>query len=414
MSLDNLKLGYGGSASEMARLVNESGVLNGEMEVTAETVKNVPFDKLIAAIHVTQERLHVTGTTAKEAGTTIQGSMKMAKASWENFVAGLSKKDADIGTLIDEFISSAITFADNIVPVVIRAVEGIANALPLIATKIGDMLPDLMGKLLPPLVEAVINLTQSLVQNLPQIIHILFQAIIQISIAATKMLPEIFNAILVATLMIIDELAKALPDLLPIIVEAIMGIIPVLIENTPLFIKVGLQLLLGLIEGILTSIPQLVISMWDVIKSIFNVLKTLPERAISLGKDLLAGLWNGIANKTEWVVNKIKGLGTKVLNAAKKIFGIGSPSKEFAKIGEWNIIGLENGMEDMQPELQRTLNSMFDLQPNISGAMSNTLSPNLNVVVNNNMEVDPIGQVVNKIKTFSGGAKNDYNWGATQ
>ena len=79
-----------------------------------------------------------------------------------------------------------------------------------------------------------------------------------------------------------------------------------------------------------------------------------------------------------------------------------------------NVEGLEKGMEEMQPELQRTLNGMFDLQPNISGNMNNTLSPNLNVVVNNNMEVDPLGQVVNKIKTFSGGAKNDYNWGATQ
>ncbi len=78
--LDNLKLGYGGTQSEMARLVNESGVLNGEFEATAENVKDIPFDKLIEAIHVTQERLGITGTTAKEASETVSGSFDSMKA----------------------------------------------------------------------------------------------------------------------------------------------------------------------------------------------------------------------------------------------------------------------------------------------------------------------------------------------
>ena len=408
--LDNLNIGIKGTKEGFIEAANASGLFEEEIK----NINQLSNEDIINVIQKYAEEAGAWGKTQQEAGTTIIGSLNQVKATWENFVVGLSKDGADIDGLIDNLVSSALNFVDLLIPVITRALEGISKALPTLATKIGEELPKLLDGILPNLVEAVINLTQSLVQNLPSIIHTLFQAIIQISVAATKMLPQILDALLVATLTIIDELAKALPDLMPIIVEAILGIIPVIIENLPLFIKVGLQLLLGIIEGILTAIPQLVISAWDIVKSIFNVLATLPERVVALGKDLIKGLWNGIANKATWVVNKIKSLGSSVIKAAKSIFGIKSPSKVFASIGEYNILGLEKGMEDMRPELQNTLNGMFDLQPNISGAMSNTLSPNLNVVVNNNMEVDPIGQVVNRIKTFSGGAKNDYNWGATQ
>lgn len=408
--LDNLHIGIIGTKEGFVEAANASGLFSKEIQ----NVNELTNEDIINVIQKYAENAGAWGKTQAEASDTIIGSLNQVKATWENFVAGLAKDGADIDGLIDNLVNSVITFSNNIIPVIIRAIGGISSALPTLVEKIGEQLPTLLESVLPNLVQAVINLVQSLVQNLPQIIDILFKAIIQISVAATKMLPQILNAIIVAALMIIDGLAKELPNLMPIIVEAIMGIIPVLIENTPLFIKVGIQLLLGLIEGILTSIPQLVISIWDVVKSIINVFKTLPERIVVLGKDLILGLWNGIKDKATWVIDKIKGLGKSIIKAAKKIFGIASPSKEFAKLGEWNIIGLEKGMEDMQPELQRTLNSMFDLQPTISGSMSNTLSPNLNVVVNNNMEVDPLGQVVNRIKTFSGGAKNDYNWGATQ
>jgi hypothetical protein len=409
--LDNLNIGIKGTQEGFIEAANASGILGRNVK----NVKELTNDEIINVIQHYAEEYGVWGRTSLEASDTIIGSLNQVKATWNNFILGLSKKESDLDGLIDNLINSAITFGDNIVPVIIRAVEGIANALPLLATKIGDLLPDLIGKLLPPLVQAVVNLTRSLVQNLPQIIKILFDAIVQISIEATKMLPEILNAILVATLVIIEGLANVLPDLLPIVVEAILGIIPVLIENIPLFIKVGMELLVGLIVGIVKAIPQLLKTLTvDVVSAIIDTISKLPKTMSGMGSDIILGLWKGIKDKANWVVNQIKSLGSSVIKAAKKIFGIASPSKVFAEIGQYNVLGLEKGMEDMQPQLQHTLDTMFDLQPNISGSMSNTLSPNLNVVVNNNMELDPLGQVVNKIKTFSGGAKNDYNWGATQ
>ena len=112
--LDNLKLGYGGSASEMARLINESGVLGDAMDVTAETVKDVPFDKMIEAIHEVQSEMGVTGTTVKEAEETISGSFGMMKASFQDLSAGFSQEGADIEGLLGNLKDSTEAFVTNV------------------------------------------------------------------------------------------------------------------------------------------------------------------------------------------------------------------------------------------------------------------------------------------------------------
>ena len=131
-----------------------------------------------------------------------------------------------------------------------------------------------------------------------------------------------------------------------------------------------------------------------------------------IGKNLIKGLWNGISNVTSWIIGKIKGFGSSVMKAIKGIFGVHSPSTEFEWVGRMNMLGFEKGMEGMKSQVQGTIDSIFDLQPNISGKMSSAYSPTMVVNVTNNLETDPLGQLVNKVKTFSGGAKNDYNWGA--
>lgn len=125
--LDNLKLGYGGTQEEMARLVNESGVMGDSFKATAKNVKDIPFDKLIQAIHVTQERMGITGTTAKEASETVAGSFESMKASAQNLVAGLGQKNADIKGLMENLKETIITFKNNIV----RVLGTIWDNLPL-------------------------------------------------------------------------------------------------------------------------------------------------------------------------------------------------------------------------------------------------------------------------------------------
>ena len=127
MMLDNLKLGYGGTAGEMARLINESGVMGTAFEATAENVKDVPFDQMILAINKVQTELGITGTTAKEASGTISGSFSSMKSSWENLLTGFSNPDADVGALFDQFKESAMIFADNAIPAVKQALESIVT-----------------------------------------------------------------------------------------------------------------------------------------------------------------------------------------------------------------------------------------------------------------------------------------------
>ena len=139
--------------------------------------------------------------------------------------------------------------------------------------------------------------------------------------------------------------------------------------------------------------------------------KQLPSMFVEIGKNLIKGLWNGIVNYEKWIINKIKSLGSTILKTIKGIFGVHSPSTEFEWIGKMNMVGFEKGMEGMKSQVQDTIDSMFNLQPNINGTMSSTYNPNMVINVQNNMKIDPLGQVVSNIKTYSGGAKNDFNYG---
>lgn len=128
--LDNLKLGYGGTQAEMARLINDSGVLGDTMTVTADNVNDVSFDKIIEAIHVVQERMGITGTTAKEAATTIEGSVSQMSAAWQNWLTGLGRDDADMGALTTQLLDAVGQVASNVAPRVAQIGAAIVEALP--------------------------------------------------------------------------------------------------------------------------------------------------------------------------------------------------------------------------------------------------------------------------------------------
>ena len=155
------------------------------------------------------------------------------------------------------------------------------------------------------------------------------------------------------------------------------------------------------LPGKIASIPGRIISLFS----------RLPGNMLNIGRNIMQGLWNGIQGLKNWVINRVKGIGSSILKGIKGVLGVHSPSTEFAMVGKFSMLGYEEGLEKMQPEIQRSIDSMFNLSPQMTGSMNNSLSPNINVQNNVNLETDPLGQVVNKIKTFSGGAKNDYNYG---
>lgn len=169
--LDNLKLGYGGTASEMARLINDSGVLGNTMKVTANNVNEVSFDKMIEAIHKVQDNMGITGTTAKEAADTISGSAKSMRAAWDNLLTFIGSGKGNIDEVMNQFIDSVKTFGKNVIPVAKRAIKGIAEVIAELAPVISAELPDIIKEILPLVIEAAIQITAGLVKALPSIIQ---------------------------------------------------------------------------------------------------------------------------------------------------------------------------------------------------------------------------------------------------
>lgn len=288
--LDNLKLGYGGTQAEMARLINDSGVLGDEFKVTAETVKNVSFDKIIEAIHVVQTQLGITGTTAKEASTTIQGSIHAMSSAWSNLVAGLSDETADLDQLITNFIDSVGTVAENLLPRITIAADGIIRMIE----KLVPQIPPLIEQFLPVLVDGILNLLDGVVKILPTVVSTVLQVIPQLLTALISMIPKITKTIID----IIVQLIKAITEMLPTIVSAIMEILPMLVdalvEAIPVLLEAAIQLLLAIVDAIPTIIVALLEQLPHIIETIVNVLVTsipiLVDGAIQLFMSILDAL----------------------------------------------------------------------------------------------------------------------------
>ncbi len=303
--LDNLKLGYGGTQSEMARLINDSGVLGESIEVTAESVKDVPFDKVIEAINVTQQRIGITGTTAAETASTLEGSAKSVKASFQNLLTGIADDDADFGTLIQNFIDSALGAAKNFLPRIQTALGGVSN---LIVELTKEMLPQVVQLGM----ETINGLTSSIVENMPTLMTSLQTIIETVLTSLSGLLPQLAPVAvgIITTLLqnlpliiqvglnmivsLIQGLADALPQLIDMLPTIIMTTVDTLLGNMSAIIKVGLQLLVALIDGLTQAIPQLMNYVPQIVGTIVSVLiGNLPiivEAAIQIVVSLINGL----------------------------------------------------------------------------------------------------------------------------
>ena len=377
---------------------------SGYLSSKYKKLTDVPVDEYQQAITNMLEKgvknMGLLGNTSAEAVKTISGSFLATKSALSNFISGVGG--------VDEVVSSITNLGTNIVNAIKTMGPKIVTGLVEITKGLMPQIPILINSLLPTLITGAVGLMNSLVQQAPTIINTLMGLLPTLVSAIADMLPVLTKASITGFILIIQALAQQAPVLISQIVDAILEIIPILIDNLPLFLKAGAQLLGGLIAGLVNSIPVLLLRCSQIGISLVNAFRKID--LIDIGKNLLMGLVNGIRNAKNWVINKIKGICNEILGAIKNFFGVHSPSVKFAWIGKMNMVGLQEGMENMQPDLQKTINGMFDLSPNIYGSASTHFSPNVNVVVNNNMKQDPLGQMVNDIKTFSGGSKNDYNY----
>lgn len=147
------------------------------------------------------------------------------------------------------------------------------------------------------------------------------------------------------------------------------------------------------------------------IKNVINSISSFVSGVVNIGKNIVTGIWQGIQNAKSWLMSKVKGFAKSILNGIKGALGIHSPSTEFAIVGKYSVLGYTEALDDMKSNVQNTIDDVFGIDPTMYNNASTHLSPNINMTVVNNMDFDPIGQVVNRVKTYSGGSKNDYNYG---
>ena len=147
------------------------------------------------------------------------------------------------------------------------------------------------------------------------------------------------------------------------------------------------------------------------VKNVINSIGSFVSGVVNIGKNIVTGIWQGIQNAKSWLLSKVKDFAKSILNGIKGALGIHSPSTEFAIVGKYSVLGYTEALDDMKSNVQNTIDDVFGIDPTMYNNASTHLSPNIKMTVVNNMDFEPIGQVVNRVKTYSGGSKNDYSYG---
>ena len=409
--LDNLKLGYGGTKSEMERLLADATALSG-VEYDLDSLSDV-----YSAIHVIQDELGITGTTAKEASTTIQGSVEAMKASWQNLLVGVADDNQNFDQLVEDFVNSVGTVAENILPRVEIALDGVGNLVEELVPIIIDRIPELANDVLPDLIQSGVNMISSIVtglnENLPELLSGGAEILIILSEGILSLLPilgdtayditmkliaeitnnadSVFSSGSEILLNLVNGIAEKLPDLLSAGVDAVISLAMAITEPGTLtnIITAGINLLVSLVDGILNALPKLleaapiiiarlvsalISNAPQLLKAAVHILVKLAEFMISntakllaavpklftslvnnfkemdwgsIGKNIIDGIWSGIQAGWDWLTGNVKNLATNLFNAAKDALGIHSPSRKFKYLGEMCVAGFDDGIQDL-------------------------------------------------------------------
>ena len=298
--LDNLKLGYGGTKEEMQRLLEDAEKISGiEYDISS-------YSDIVDAIHVVQTEMGITGTTAKEASTTIQGSLSSTKSAWQNLLTGVADDNADFGVLVNNFVDSLVVAGENIIPRINTVIQGLTQ-----------LITQASQTIIPLAVE-------TLLQNLPSIVA-----------AGMDLVMALVNGILDNMDVLIDSA-----------IELIDVVVDKLIENLPKLIDGGVRLIIALAGGLIKAIPKLVSKIPEIISAIVKGFKSGSNRILDVGKNIVQGVWEGIKSAAAWIRDKVTNFFGGIVDGVKDFLGIHSPSKVFAGIGGFMAEGLGVGFDD--------------------------------------------------------------------
>ena len=446
--LDNLKLGYGGTKTEMERLIADANRVkeaNGEM---ADLSIN-SFADVTEAIHIIQTEMGITGTTAKEASTTITGSINAMKGSWENLLVALGSGKG-IEEAINNLFDSISTVANNVMPVVMTILEQVPTFITQLITVAVEQIPTVVEELIPTVLNSAVTILNTLIQgiqdNLQTIVNGAMTIVMTLLNTTLDMLPQILEMGITILLSLIQGIVQAIPDLIPAIIECINTMLSTLIKFLPdiiiagfdllmalvfgiidninefidavlyligeliatlmrpdmltKIIMAGIQLVMALIVGLIKAIPDIVMAIPKIIASIVNTFRKMDWAKI--GKDILKGIINGFLDIGNLIWNAVKKVGNSMLGSIKKFFGIASPSKLMRdQVGKFIpqgiAVGIEadtdkalNSIDKMNDEIMNKMNQAVNMEmakasfSGTSGSVSQILSANSMIQVENN------------------------------
>ena len=313
--LDNLKLGFGGTKEEMQRLLQEASKISG----IKYDISN--FSDIIEAIHVIQNEMGITGTTAKEAASTIEGSLSMTKSAWNNLLTGMADDNADFDKLVDNLVNSVGTLGENLLPRIEIAINGIGKLIDKLLPSIINKIPELISSILPGMVQAGINVTSSLVngivESLPMLLEIGLQALTTLG----------------------KGLAKNLPTLIPTIVNLMVSMCDMIIENLPLILDVAIDIILALVQGLVSALPTLIAEVPRIINSFANAIYNALPQILMAGVQIIGMLIKGLIQSIPTLVANIP----QIIMAIVNVFTL----MNWASIGKNLITGIGNGIKSM-------------------------------------------------------------------
>lgn len=359
--LDNLKLGYGGTKEEMERLLADAEKLSGQkFDISS-------YSDIVDAIHVVQTEMGITGTTAAEAASTIEGSSGSAKAAWSNLITGIADENADFKTLTSNFVDSLVTAGKNIIPRISVILGGISQLvtsasttiIPMVITTITDNLPALLqaavalvGALgqgiidsLPAITQAAIDilffLANALIENLPTLID----GIVQVTMTIVQMLtsPDFLTQLIETAILLITTLAQGLIDAIPQLIAAVPLIIgnllAAIIVELPNIIQMGIDLLFALIDGIIKCIPELVAAVPTLIIAFINGIVNNLDKIILAGPQIIVSLITGIIGAIPELIAAVPRIIAAIADTIRNY--------DWGGIGKNIVRGLKNGIAGM-------------------------------------------------------------------
>lgn len=343
--LDNLKLGYGGTQAEMERLLSD-----------AEKISGIKYDissyaDIVDAIHVVQTEMGITGTTAEEAASTIQGSFGMMKSAWQNLVTGMADPDQDLGVLVGNFTDSVVIAGNNLIPRIQELLPRIVEATTSLIGTVSEQLPAILGTVLPSLVDGATNLVTGLMAALPSVLSVLADVaptVINTLVPAfIELLPQITQTGIDVIVSLAQGIADALPQLIPAATDAIIKIVEVLTspENLGNLIDAALAIILALVDGLVDATPKLIAAVPDVITNLVTAIIANMPKILEAGVEITMALADGLIKAIPELIAAIPNL---ILGIVQ---GIIDNLPEIIMAGPKIIAALATGLIEAIPDI---------------------------------------------------------------